>query len=139
MLRSRLPRLAAVMSIAVVSLAVSAGSASAQPQQGLVNVSVSDVNVPIAIAANVCNLQVNALAQDNFSDAGNCEAIADSTATGGPGGGGGRQEGLVNIRIEDVNIPITVAANICNVQVNLLAQGNFSDAGDCDAIAEATA
>ena len=139
MLRSRMPRLAAVMSIAVVSLGVSAGSAPAQPQEGLVNVSVTDVNVPIGVAANVCNVQANVLAVGNFSEAGDCEAIADSTVTGGGNNGGGRQEGLVNIRIDDVNIPIALAANVCNVQVNILAAGNFSDAGDCDAIAEATA
>jgi hypothetical protein len=45
----------------------------------------------------------------------------------------------VNVSATDIQIPVSVAANVCNVAVNLLAAGNFSNFGDCTAISSATA
>jgi ABC-type phosphate transport system substrate-binding protein len=133
---TRRRRVAALLCATTMALAVTAGatvgSASAQPvqQTGLVNLAVTDntVQLPIAIAANVCGVSVNALAQQ-FSQTGTttCRDGAVSLArnTGGGGGGGGAQQnGLINVDISNntVQVPITVAANICGVSVNLLVQ-----------------
>jgi hypothetical protein len=64
-----------------------AGPSAAQRQEGLVNVNVSDVDVgvianvqaPIAIAANVCGVAVNALATQLPGDV-ECDATAESAA-----------------------------------------------------------
>jgi hypothetical protein len=61
--------------------------AAAQQQEGLINVNVSDVDVgvianvqvPVAIAANVCGVAVNVLAEQLPGDV-NCEADAESAA-----------------------------------------------------------
>jgi hypothetical protein len=121
-----------------------AGTASAQNvQEGLVNVAVEDVTVqlPIAIAANVCDVNVAVLAE--IADAGGtCTATADSAATAGPSGNGGptRQEGLVNILVDDVvvQVPVALAANVCDVNVALLAEV-ADDEAVCDAAANADA
>jgi len=65
MFRSTRARLAGVAVAAAMSLGVIAAPASAQ-QSGLVNVNVTNnvVQVPIAVAANVCGLQVGILAQN---------------------------------------------------------------------------
>jgi len=45
------------------------------------------------------------------------------------------QEGLVNLNIDDVTvqIPVTVAANICGVSVDILASGILNGPVDCQA------
>jgi hypothetical protein len=125
---------------AAMSFGVMGGLAEAQPtQEGLVNVLVDGVNVqiPIGVAANVCGVAVNVLATaENFGDV-DCDSevivIAegnDRNGNGGNGNGGngngrqGDQSGLVNVAITDVNVqvPVAVAANICGVAVNVLAQ-----------------
>jgi hypothetical protein len=140
MFRATKARLAVATAAAAIA-ALPAATAEAQTrQEGLVNVSLTDVNVPIGIAANVCDVSANVLAANNFSGPfGDCTAIAPATATGG-GNGNTRQQGLVNVSVSDVNVPVGVAANVCNVAANVLASGNFSGPfGDCDAIAPATA
>ena len=124
--------------------ALFAGPASAQNQQrGLVNVAVEDVivQVPVAVAANVCDVNVAVLAQV-ADDAAACEATADSTATAGPNGNGPptRQEGLVNVLLDDVlvQVPVSVAANVCDVNVAVLAE-IIDTAQACDATANAAA
>jgi hypothetical protein len=75
------PFFAAALSIGV------ALPASAQQQEGLVNVNVSDIDVgvianvqaPIAIAANVCGVAVNVLAEQLPGDV-ECDADAQSAA-----------------------------------------------------------
>jgi hypothetical protein len=54
--------LASLYAACVLALGV-AGAATAQPQQGLVNVNIEDVNivVPINAAANICGVDVNVL------------------------------------------------------------------------------
>jgi hypothetical protein len=123
-----------------IALGVFALPASAATQQnGLVNVSASDVNVPIGVAANVCQVQANVLASGNFSNPGVCSSISTPTVTGGGGGGNTNQQGLVNISLSHVNVPIGIAANICQVQANVLATGNVQSPGRCSAVSTPTA
>jgi hypothetical protein len=134
--------LAGVVGIGLV-LGLGAGAAQAQSQQeGLVNVAVEDVTIqlPIAVAANVCDVNVAVLAE-LADEAGTCTATADSAASAGPSGNGNvRQEGLVNVLIDDVVVqaPIALAANICDVNVAVLARV-LDDASACEAVAGADA
>jgi hypothetical protein len=146
MLQSNKRRVMTAVATAAVSLGV-AGPASAQTQQtGLVNVNIEDnvVQVPVSVAANLCDINVAVLA--NLVDAGGaqCDATAESLASAGPSQGGGgptTQTGLVNVNIEDniVQIPVSVAANVCDVNVAVLAQ--VADTGDtaCTATAQSLA
>lgn len=145
-------KLATAATAAVLGITgiVAAPAASAAPnrtdQQGLVNLALTDVNiqVPVAVAANVCGVAVNVLAQQLGSGPVECDATGEATATRGGGGGGGTtmQDGLVNVAITDVNVqvPIAVAANACGIGVNLLATATLP-AGpvDCEALAQAVA
>jgi hypothetical protein len=146
MLRSTRVRVAAVATAATLSLGIVAGPAAAAPQQGLVNVNVTDntVQVPIAVAANVCGLQVGVLAQGLAQGPVDCTALSDATATGGPGGGGGGggpQTGLVNLDISNntIQVPVGIAANICGVQANVLAVGAVQAPVTCEATGNGTA
>jgi hypothetical protein len=121
-----------------------AAPASAQiTQEGLINVAVDDatVQIPIAVAANVCGVAVNILAQDVAQGDAVCDATGTAVARDQGGGGGGpvRQEGLVNVALTDitVQVPVGVAANICGVAVNLLVQETRT--GDVDCTAEGVA
>jgi hypothetical protein len=99
-------------------------------QEGLINVNVSDVVVqlPIAVAANVCDTNVNALAEQIALGDTDCDAVAESGATvpwnDGNRNGNGQQRGLVNVNVSDIIVqaPISVAANICDTNVNVLAR-----------------
>lgn len=137
-----------VTALAVCSLGLlAAGPASAQTQQdGLVNVNVEDVTilVPIGIAANICDVNVNVLAQQERNGGATCEATAESVATPGTGGNGGGpvdQQGLVNVNVADlvIQIPVAIAANVCDVNVNVLAEQLRQGGAECDAVGEATA
>ena len=130
---------------AALALAVAATPAGAQ-QEGLVNVAIVDntVQVPVAVAANICDVDVNVLASDIRDGSALCNADADGFATasrGGGGGGGGPQSGLINIDISDntVQVPISVAANVCDLNVGVLVQnlrdGNSNCAADGVAVA----
>jgi hypothetical protein len=136
-------RLFAVLAAAMAMTAVAASPAAAQTQQeGLVNVAIEDVIVqlPISVAANVCDVNVAVLAEV-ADDAAACEATATSTATSGPSSDSPiRQEGLVNVVLDDILIqaPISVAANICDVNVAVLAQLD-DEAEACEATAESAA
>ncbi len=99
-------RVSVVAVVATACLGVAVAPASAAQQSGLINVDVANnvVQVPIAVAANVCGLQVGILAQGLQQGPVNCTALGDATATrsgGGGGSGGTRQEGLVNLAITD--------------------------------------
>jgi hypothetical protein len=136
-------RIAGVSAAAAISLAgvgMTAGSAGAAiTQDGLVNVAADNVNVqiPIAAAANICGVAVNVLATAaNFGDI-DCTADGVAVASNDNGGESGpiRQRGLVNVALTDVNVqvPVTVAANVCGVAVGVLAQAaNLGDV-TCDA------
>jgi hypothetical protein len=131
---------------ATVSCLAGVSAASAQPHQnGLVNVAVVDntVQIPIGIAANVCDVAVNILATATVTSPADCTAVAPATAfsTGSGGGGGGSQSGLVNLWVSDntIQVPIGIAANICDVAVNVLAQGTATGPAECAAVGNATA
>lgn len=110
------------------------------------NVQAGDVTVllPIAVAANVCDTSVNALARQTEVGPTTCDAVADSEATP-PQGPGGHQnnagDSLVNVQIGDITVlaPIGIAANICDTSVNVLAEQNKLGRTTCDAIATPTA
>ena len=136
--------------VALVASAMLAVPASAQPEQnGLINLAVTNVNVqvPVAVAANICDVNINVLAEQERSGGARCDATADSLASGGPGdqdgtsGPGGTQDGLVNVFISGVNIqvPIAVAANVCDVNVNVLAEQLREGGAQCDSDADADA
>jgi hypothetical protein len=147
-LRTTLTAGLAAVALALAMLVGSAGSATAQElpelpplQEGLVNVNVSDVVVqlPIAVAANVCDLSVNALAEQIALGDTDCDAVAESGATvpwdAGNRDGQGQQRGLVNVNVSDIIVqaPISVAANICDVNVNVLARQIRTGDTACDA------
>lgn len=133
-------------SVAALSIGTAFGPADAARQDGLVNVDVTNttIQVPISVAANVCGVAVNVLAQAaDFGDV-DCTAEGVSTAENQPrrGGGGGSQSGLVNLNVENttVQVPVAVAANICDVSVNALASViGFPSNTICDAAAAAEA
>jgi hypothetical protein len=132
--------------LAVLALAVPfAAPAQAQPtQNGLVNVNLQDIDiaVPIAVAANVCDVNINVIATQFEAGDTVCTATAESGATFGPsqGGGSARQRGLVNVNVSDVTVlvPVSVAANICDVDANVLAQQREFGQATCDAVAQST-
>ncbi len=113
-------------------------------QTGLVNINVADnvVQVPIAIAANICDVTVAVLAVDLGDGSATCNALATSGATVTPreSGGNTRQDGLINVNLSDntVQIPIAAAANVCDVDVLVLATAILlDDATECTAKAGA--
>jgi hypothetical protein len=115
-------------------------------QQGLVNVNVEDntILVPIAVAANVCDVTVAVLASALQDGAATCDALATSDATvtePTSNSRATRQEGLINVNLEGLNVlvPIAVGANICDVDVVVLASAILlDDATTCTASAGAT-
>ena len=136
----RTTRAMKAVALAAVSLCIAAAPASAQVQQdGLVNVSITDTNiqVPIGVAANVCGVTANVLASATQTDPVECEApgTADAYRQRRSDGGPTRQSGLVNINLDDTNVqlPIAVAANVCGLAVNVLANQTGTDPVDCDA------
>ena len=142
MLISKRP-LAAALATSALALGVSAGPAAAQ-QSGLVNVDLSNntVQVPVAVAADVCGVQANVIAAGNFGGNALCSSASRSTATGGGGGGGGaQQDGLINVAItgNTVQVPIGIAADVCGVQANVIASNNFGGNAVCTAISRPSA
>lgn len=123
--------------------AISAAPAAAQ-QTGLVNVDVSNntVQVPVSVAANVCGLQVGVLSQLLAQGPVSCQSGATSVSqsTGGTGLGA-NQQGLVNLAITNntIQVPVGIAANICDVQAAILAQGLAQGPVSCSAAGNSTA
>lgn len=136
-------RILAVLVAAFMFMAL-AGPAMAQTQEGLVNVNVSDVVVqaPISVAANICDTNVNALAEQLRLGAADCDAQATSDAVyTGTEGPAPDQQGLVNVNVSDVTVqlPISVAANVCDTNVNVLARQFRGGGATCDAVADSDA
>jgi hypothetical protein len=134
----------AVGALGLMALPAGAGNHNQPTQSGLVNVYVEDltVQVPIAVAANVCDVTVGVLVSDLRDGGSDCEAIANADAENQSGQTGNvNQEGLVNIALVDttVQIPVGIAANICDVDVFVLAQDIRSGGATCDAVADAVA
>jgi hypothetical protein len=131
--------------IGTITALTGASTASAQNQSGLVNVAIVDntVQIPIGVAANVCGVAVNVLSQNIANGDTTCDAVAGATATraGGNGDGGGNQQGLINLYVADntVQVPIGIAANICGVAANVLAQDVKNGDAECDALGNAGA
>lgn len=80
--------IAKTLAAAAVAIGMASAPALAQQQEGLVNVNVSDVDVglnvdvqvPVGIAANVCGVAANVLAQDVGTGDAECTADADAAA-----------------------------------------------------------
>lgn len=143
MLRKSRPLIAAAAAIAALTVPV--GSASAQDQDGLVNVLVTDtqIAVPVSVAANICDVNVGILADQVDTAQTACTSTADSEAShrGGNGGGNVSQDGLVNIAVTDTQIavPVSVAANLCDINVGVLARQLKIGDTDCNATATSLA
>ena len=137
---TRFPKFFAAATIAATGVIGASGAADAQPvtQQGLVNVNLTDtsVQVPIAVAANVCDVNVAVLVDELTDGTAPCTASAEPTsAVTTQDGGPVNQRGLVNVNISDlvVQVPIGIAANVCDVNVGVLV-GELQDAAaPCDA------
>lgn len=132
-----------VLSVSLVG-GVSAAAGGNQAGDSLVNVQVSDLNVlvPVAVAANLCDINVNILAaQADLGDT-TCTSTAESQASPGwNSGNGGNQAGdsLINVQLDNVTVavPIALALNICDLDVNVLAR-QFA-AGDTECVADGIA
>jgi hypothetical protein len=137
---------AALVATAALSVGL-AVPASGQPEQnGLVNVTIVDtaVQIPVAVAANICDVNVNVLAEQIRPDGADCTADAESDAVFDPGtetGGPAEQNGLVNVFIDDlfIQVPVSVALNLCDVNANVLAQQLRGGGATCDAVADSSA
>ena len=123
-----------------------AGVANAGPvtQEGLVNVNLTNitVQVPVAIAANICDVNVAVLVRDLRDDSALCDADASSEATVTPTESGPvTQNGLVNVNATDlaVQVPIGIAANICDVNVAVLVSEFIDSATPCLSDADGSA
>jgi hypothetical protein len=120
-------------------------SAANEAGDSLVNVQISDVTValPISIAANVCDVNINVLAEQLDAGDATCTATAESIATPGTDGRGGNQAGdsLVNVQVDDlfILVPVAVAANVCDVNVNVLAAQLRLGEATCEAVANSEA
>ena len=130
---------------ASLSCVVAASPAAAANQNGLVNVAVvgNTVQIPIGIAANVCGVTVNALAQGILTGPTACDAVSGATATssGNNHGGNTNQSGLVNLAVENntIQVPVGIAANICGVTANVLATATATGGATCNAVGNAAA
>jgi hypothetical protein len=140
-LRTTLTAGLASVALALAMLVGLGSPAQAQTQEGLVNVNLTDVVVqlPIAVAANVCDVSVNALAEQLALGDTNCDAVAEPNATvpwNSGDDGAAQQSGLVNINVSDIVVqaPIGLAANVCDVNVNVLARQLRTGDATCDAV-----
>lgn len=76
-------RILAIVSVAALMVMLVATPALAQPpQSGLVNVNISGNNVqlPIGVAANICGVNANVLAQQRNNGGASCTAQPGVTA-----------------------------------------------------------
>lgn len=147
------------------AIAFAAVPASAQTNQsGLVNVNVSNiylqapvtVQVPVGVAANVCNLDAAVLAHQANTGTAQCRATSTSTAlnqamtqqmVAGGGGGGANQSGLVNVNVSGLavqlpvtaQVPVGIAANVCDVNAAVLASQLNTGSATCNAHSTSTA
>ena len=78
------------------------------------------VQLPIALAADLCDVTVDVLVNELDDGSAPCDASSNSDAVvttqdGGPVA----QDGLVNVNVTDVVVqaPIAIAANVCDVTV----------------------
>jgi hypothetical protein len=134
-------------SVAALTALAGTSAATAQNQTGLVNVAIVDntVQIPIGVAANVCDVSANILSAGTVTSPADCDAVANafafSTGTGGGGGGGANQTGLINLYVANntIQVPVAVAANLCDIAINVLAAGTATGPASCDATGNAGA
>ena len=155
MLKRQRSRFMAVVGACALSIGFAA-PAQATPGGGgnsagnsLVNVQVGDVTllVPVAAAANLCDINVNVLANQTRKGNTTCTATAESVASPGDGHGNGHYDGntagasLVNVQIGDViaALPVGIAANLCDINVNVLANQVRKGDTKCTATADTVA
>jgi hypothetical protein len=104
-----------------------------------VNVAITDttIQVPISVAANICDVNVAVLVQDLVDNAADCDAAGTSVGVVTPSGSHGpvNQSGLVNVAIDNLNaqVPLSVAANVCDVNVAVLVGMLQDGAAQCTA------
>jgi hypothetical protein len=139
---------AAFACIGVLALAGFGSTASAQTRQnGLVNISLTNttVQIPVGLAANICGLNVAAIATLVQTDSQTtCFTTADSQAVmiGSAPAGSTTQNGLVNVSLTNttIQVPIAAAINLCGVNVAILAVLQQTASGAiCDATAHSHA
>jgi hypothetical protein len=114
---------------------------------GLVNLNLSKVTVqvPIGVAASLCDVNVAILANLVDTDTTQqCTALANTDAsavTVGAPTGTTTQNGLVNVNVSDeiVQVPIAAAVNICDVNAAVLAALSTVGGSSCDASANSHA
>ncbi|MGK5111294.1 hypothetical protein [Geodermatophilus sp. CPCC 205506] len=137
--------LAAAATLALGATVGLASPAAAQPnQQGLINVNISDlvVQIPVAIAANICDVNIAVLVADLVDDAATCNAEAtpdaDAEITTTDGGAPPTQDGLVNVNVSSINVqaPIGVVANVCDVNAAVLVNLVADDSAPCEGSAD---
>jgi hypothetical protein len=134
---------AGAVALAILTMGVvAAAPANAQTQEGLVNVFVSDVyvQVPVGVAANICEVNANVLSEQKRQGGALCEADADSSARVNEGACDAdtpTQSGLVNVTLQNVciQIPVGIAANVCEANVNVLARQQRTGEATCEAVA----
>src|SRR5688500_12255127 len=124
---------------AVVCCAIGAAPASAQlPSDGVV-VDISDlsVTVPVPLAADLCDLPADAPSPHSGLGDADCAATPSAIATAGSGSDGdpADQDGLVNVNVSNITAqaPLALAANICDVDVNVLSTVIQLGQAECDA------
>lgn len=140
-------KLATVTATSTLALGLGTPLATAQAattQNGLVNVSLTNttIQVPVGVAANICNVSANVLTSLVGNQAAPCTAFATATATApAMQGGNTRQSGLINISATNttVQVPIAIAANVCNIAVNVLATQVANGAATCRAVSSTSA
>ena len=122
-----------------MALAVATGAVAQTNQTGLVNVNATGntIQVPIALAANICGVTIAVLATDLADGSAACTALAASGATVTPreSGSNTQQDGLINVNVSDntVQVPIAAAVNVCDVEVLVLATALLGGATQCTA------
>ena len=138
---TRMTKLVTTLCVSVVAALGFTGTAAAQVPPGN---QAGDSHVNVQVGAALCDVNVTVLAEQLGDGDATCEATAESIATPGTGGnGGGNQAGdsLVNVQIGDITalIPISVAAALCDVNVNVLAQQLRTGDAACEAVATSEA
>jgi hypothetical protein len=132
------------VSVIAAATGISAHPADATVQEGLVNLNLTGVTaqLPIALAANLCDVDVAVLVDELDDGSAPCEASSNADAVvttqdGGPVS----QEGLVNVNVTDVVVqaPISLAANVCDITVSVLVSRLADAASPCDATGTAEA
>jgi ChpA-C len=102
------------------------------------------VQIPVSVAANVCDVNVAALARLIAIGPTTCDATSSSGATVPltvGGAGPTTQTGLVNVALTNttIQVPISAAANICGVDVAVLAVLASPTGASCTATSHSNA